>query len=64
MARARSMAALCLAKARSSMTAPMKLDRSVTGPMVEAVGHVDEVGAAAERQIDCGTYALDAAEHF
>ncbi len=31
---ARSMAALFLANDRSSMTAPMKFDRSVTSPMV------------------------------
>jgi hypothetical protein len=34
--RARVMAALCLAKARSSITAPMKLDRLVTSPMERA----------------------------
>lgn len=33
-AAARSMAALFFAKARSSMTAPMKCDRSVTSPIV------------------------------
>ena len=33
---ARVMAALCLAKARSSMTAPMKCERSVTSPMLIA----------------------------
>jgi hypothetical protein len=31
---ARSRAALCFANARSSMTAPMKFDRSVTSPIV------------------------------
>lgn len=33
-AAARSIAALFLANERSSMTAPMKFDRSVTSPMV------------------------------
>ena len=43
MACARSIAALCLANARSSMTAPMKLDRSVTSPRVRPLVIVDEV---------------------
>ena len=30
---ARAIAALCLANARSSMTAPMKLEKSVTSPI-------------------------------
>ena len=40
---ARSMASLCLANARSSMTAPMKFEKSVTSPWVSALVMDDEV---------------------
>src|ERR1044072_2884667 len=57
------MAALCLAKARSSMTAPMKLDRSGTSPMARpSVSAMN--WSRIFFQTDLATYAREAAEHF
>src|SRR4051812_46202295 len=63
-ARARSMASLFLAKARASMTAPMNVDRSAaTSPMVRDSAVATSSSRTAD-QIERGTYAREAAEHF
>ena len=60
---ARVIAALCLANARSSMTAPMKLEKLVGSPTaIESTSarNVSRIFFHTER----GTYARLAAEHF
>ncbi len=61
---ARSIAALFFAKARSSMTAPMKLDRSVTSPMVRPSTSAASSSLKPFSQMERGMYAREAAEHF
>ena len=63
LARTRAIAFLCLANARSSITAPMKLEKSVTSPIARP-----SVSATSWSLIlshtERATYARDAAEHF
>ena len=57
------MTALSLANDRSSMTAPMKLWKSVTSP----IGRASTSLTSSSRILvhnERGTYARDAAEHF
>ncbi len=61
---ARSMAALFLAKARSSMTAPMKFDRSVTSPILMPSTSAANSSLKPEFQREAGMYARDVALHF
>ena len=61
---ARAIAALCLANARSSMTAPMKFEKSVTSPIVIGLDLGDELVLASSSTPTAATYAREAAEHF
>ena len=60
---ARVIALLCLANARSSITAPMKLDRSVTSPMVRPSTSATN-WSRIFAHTDFATYAREAALHF
>ena len=60
---ARVIALLCLAKARSSITAPMKFDRSVTSPIVMPSTSATN-WSCIFAQTDFATYAREAALHF
>ena len=59
----RASAFLCLANARSSITAPMKFEKSVTSP----IGMPSTSATKSSRifaHTDFATYAREAAEHF
>src|SRR5690242_20683252 len=60
----RSSAAACLAKARASITAPPKVDRSVTSPYWMPPTVAASRSRRPPSQSDLGRYARDAAEHF
>ena len=60
---ARVIALLCLAKARSSITAPMKFDRSVTSP-IRSPSTSATNWSRIFAHTDLATYAREAALHF
>ncbi len=63
-ARARSIASLCLANARASMTAPMNVDRSAATSPTVSDSAVATKSSRMRFQTERGTYAREAAEHF